>query len=259
MNKLRILLVDADSDRLEQFSGRLEEAEHTVLPVGSLQEAEEALFVLKIDVAIFGSFFGDAETEIFVDRLRGIENTQKNALRAPVFALSESLEDAAAWTLEADRIFDGRLAASFDSATLATAIEGVRMARTAERGGPTDPSLADLPIFEPLKFRQQVANDPELTVEIIDLFLQERSVEIPEMQAALEREDFRPLADMAHTMKGSLSSLHAALARHHAQELETAAKGRDETACRRSLRTLAEDLDRLEPLLLKLRDETKAL
>jgi HPt (histidine-containing phosphotransfer) domain-containing protein len=62
---------------------------------------------------------------------------------------------------------------------------------------------------------------------------------------------------VAHTIKGSLSSLHATLARHHAQALESAAKNRDGSACRANLQALADDLGALEPLLLKLRDEVQ--
>lgn len=235
----------------------LEEADHTVLPVSSLQEAEEALFVLKVDVAILGSLFADAETEIFVDRLRGIENTQKNALRAPVLAVSPDVVIPPGWTPGNGEIVDGHLVSSFDSEIVSAAMEGINLAASTARIDAKAASPTDLPIFEPEKFRQQVAYDPELTVEIIDLFLEERSVEIPEMQDAIEGGGFERLSEVAHTIKGSLSSLHATLARHHAQALESAAKDRDETVCRRMLGALAEDLDALEPLLLKLRGEVK--
>ena len=258
MTKLRILLIDADADRLEQFSSMLGEAEHTVLPVNSLEEAEEALFVLKIDVAIFGSSFADSAMEIFVDRLRGIENTQKNAVRAPVLAVASDLvNNPAGWTLGDSGIFDGHMAGSFDSGILAAALEGISLRGSATGNGANEAKPTDFPIFEPEKFLQQVAYDPELTIEIINLFLDERAIEIPEMQAAVETRNFQRLSEVAHTIKGSLSSLHAALARRYAQDLESAAKNRDEMACRGRLRALAEELDSLEPLLLELRDQVK--
>ena len=257
MNKFRILLVDADPDRLEQFSSMLGEDDHNVLPVISLEEAEEALFVLKIDVVIFGSLFPEAEIEIFVDRLRGIENTQKNALRAPVLAVSPDLTDPPGWAPGRGGIIDGYLTRLFDSGTLSAAMAELSPGGAAAKRDGQETSLENLPIFEPDKFRQQVAYDPDLTVEIIELFLEERKVEVPEMQAAIENGQFQRLSEVAHTIKGSLSSLHAALARDRAQELETAAKKRDGTACRRLLGELAEDLDVLEPLLLRLRDEVK--
>jgi HPt (histidine-containing phosphotransfer) domain-containing protein/CheY-like chemotaxis protein len=258
VNKLRILLVDADADRLEQVSVSLEEAEHTVLPVTSLEEAEEALFVRKIDVAIFGSPFDRVEMEIFVERLRGIENTQKNAPRTPVLAVDESVPAFPGWTSGADGVIDGHLTAEFNSEILwavIAAVEGTGPSSVAEKA--QEAGIKNLPLFEPEKFRQQVAYDPELTVEIIQLFLEEQSVEIPEMREALDQGEFQRLSDVAHTIKGSLSSLHATLARHHAQALESAAKNRDGAACRANLQALADDLGALEPLLLKLQDEVQ--
>ncbi len=257
MKKLRILLVDSDPDRLEQFSNMLGEADHNVLPVSSLEEAEEALFVLKIDVAIFGCSFAEAETRIFVDRLRGIENTQKNALHAPVLAVSLGVINSLGWRPGEGELIDGHLVDSFDSAILLAAVDGISLTGPTAKTNGEGTGLVDLPIFEPDKFRQQVAHDSDLTVEIIDLFLDERRVEIPEMWEALESGDFERLSEVAHTIKGSLSSLHAALARHHAQELESGAKIRNEAVCRRSLQELDDDLDALEPLLLKLREEVK--
>lgn len=259
MNKLRILLVDADAERLERVCVSLEEAEHTVLPVTTLEEAEEALFVRKIDVAIFGSPFDHVEVEIFVERLRGIENTQKNAPRTPVLAVDESVPVFPGWASESNGVIDAHLTREFNSEILWSAIAVVNGAGPAmatsdkaqEAGSP------DLPLFEPEKFRQQVAYDAELTAEIIQLFLEEQSVEVPEMREALERGEFQRLSDVAHTIKGSLSSLHATLARHHAQALESAAKNRDGSACRANLQALADDLGALEPLLLKLRDEVQ--
>jgi len=259
VNKLRILLVDADADRLERVSVSLEEAEHTVLPVTSLEEAEEALFVRKIDVAIFGSPFDRVEMEIFVERLRGIENTQKNAPRTPVLAADESIPVFPGWTSGTDGVIDVHLTAEFNSEILYAAMaaaNGTRPAMAA-RENAQEAGAKDLPLFEPEKFRQQVAYDAELTVEIIQLFLEEQSVEIPEMLQALDEGEFQRLSDVAHTIKGSLSSLHATLARYHAQALESAAKNRDGAGCRANLQALADDLGALEPLLLKLRDEVQ--
>lgn len=257
MRNLKVLLVDADTERLETVSSMLEEAAHTVLPAASLEEADEALFVLKIDVAVFGSVFDQSETEIFVERLRGIENTQKNALRAPVFTTSADVPVPPGWVRRNGGVFDGNLSESFDSEILLMAVQGIGEAEpTAGADAPNTTSIA-VPLFEPELFRQQVAYDPNLTVEIIDLFMDERQVEMPEMAEALSNGDFERLSRVAHTMKGSLGTLHAALVRQHAQELESAAKNRNGEVCRRTLELLAADLDALEPLLWKLRNEVK--
>jgi HPt (histidine-containing phosphotransfer) domain-containing protein len=74
------------------------------------------------------------------------------------------------------------------------------------------------------------------------------------MRRALLEGDFRQLSELAHTIKGSLSSLHAMVARHRAQELETAARAQDGVSCGQILSLLVSDLDALEPLLVNLRD-----
>lgn len=73
------------------------------------------------------------------------------------------------------------------------------------------------------------------------------------MRDALLGGQFDLLSRLAHTIKGSLSSLHAMRARAHAQELEYAAKERNEDACWSSLAALEADLAELEPELLALR------
>ena len=74
------------------------------------------------------------------------------------------------------------------------------------------------------------------------------------MQRALTAHDYNHLYITAHTIKGSLASLHAALARLHAEELESAAKNDDHQLCTRSLSTLEGDLKVLEPELLSFRE-----
>ena len=118
-------------------------------------------------------------------------------------------------------------------------------------------SSANLPVFEPEKFMEQVANDRELSIEIINLFLSEEPSQVAEMQRALAARDYNSLYVTAHTIKGSLGSLHAALARFHAEALESAAKNQDEPGCERSLIALKNDLETLEPELLNLRDNNR--
>ena len=90
-------------------------------------------------------------------------------------------------------------------------------------------------------------------VEIIDLFLDERKRQEPEMRDALLAKKFDQLSRAAHTIKGSLGSLHALRARAHAQTLELAAKDGDEDICWESLAALEADLVDLEPELRTLR------
>lgn len=231
-------------------------ADHSVLSVSSPEEAEEALEIVKVDVVVFGS--PHPEPVSFVRRLRELEKAQKHAARAPVLALSHEVPDSPGWSPAGPGgVIDGYLAEGFGPEALVRVCDFVARANSAQGKGAESAAEAPLPVFEPEKFRQQVAYDPALAAEIIDLFLEERRIEVPEMQRALEKGDFRQLSEVAHTIKGSLSSLHAMLARHHAQELETAAKEKDGEACGRILSQLASDLDTLEPLLLNLRDQVE--
>lgn len=255
MKKLRFLLVDADPKRLECAASMLAAADHSVLSVSSPEEAEEALEIVKVDVVVFGS--SHPEPVSFVRRLRELEKAQKHAARTPVLALSHEVPDSPGWSPAGPGVIDGYLAEGFGPEALVRVCDFVARASAARDKSAESAAEAPLPVFEPEKFRQQVAYDPALAAEIIDLFLEERRIEVPEMQRALEKGDFRQLSEIAHTIKGSLSSLHAMLARHHAQELETAAKAKDGEACGRILSQLASDLDTLEPLLLNLRDQVE--
>lgn len=114
--------------------------------------------------------------------------------------------------------------------------------------------VENLPVFEPEKFMEQVAYDRELSIEIIDIFLGEQGAQLAEMQRALSSGDYRQLYETAHTIKGSLGSLQAALARFHAEELEMAAKNDNHQSCQQSLAALEGDLKALEPKLLSLRE-----
>lgn len=230
-------------------------ADHSVLSVSSAEEAEEALEIVKVDVVVFGS--PHPEPVSFVRRLRELEREQKHAVRAPVLALSHELPVSPGWSPAGPGVVEGYLAEGFGPEALAAVCDFVARATASQGQGAEPDAQTLLPVFEPEKFRQQVAYDPVLAGEIIDLFLEERSIELPEMQKALDQGDFRQLSQVAHTIKGSLSSLHAMLARHHAQELETAARAKDVEACGRILSQLASDLDTLEPLLLNLRDQVE--
>jgi HPt (histidine-containing phosphotransfer) domain-containing protein len=112
---------------------------------------------------------------------------------------------------------------------------------------------SDLPVLAPDELEDQVGGDQELMVEIIDLFTEERKQQVVEMREALNSADWESMAKLAHTIKGSLGSLHALRARSRAQELETAARDRKGELCRHWLTTLEQDLEELEPVLAALR------
>ena len=96
--------------------------------------------------------------------------------------------------------------------------------------------------------------DRELAVEIINLFLDECIGQVSEMQQALADGNLPLLSRVAHTIKGSLGSLHASRSRFCAQELELAAKHGEGESCGPLLDKLIGELAALRPELIQLRD-----
>jgi HPt (histidine-containing phosphotransfer) domain-containing protein len=228
---LRLLLVEADPQQAERISAALVNANHSVLPATNFQEASEALDIQRFDAVVLGRALQAREMGEFTSKLRTLERSQRASAQTPVLSLPEP----------------------FEPATLTSAIGNLLRAvggsaHAVAAGSP------DLPVLEPEGFLDQVAYDRSLMVEIIDLFFSERERQIPEMENALAAGEYDRLQRVAHTIKGSLGSLHASRARWYAQSLETAAKERKPVECRQLLTAFEQELDRLDPQLLALRD-----
>ncbi len=253
MDTLRVLLVDSDSEQSQRIASLLSEGNHTVLPAGGLEEASEALFVQRFDAVLLGSPVRADELSEFKATLRKLEKAQPAPVKIPVLSFSSEAFDVSRLSRSSDPEIDGYLPEHFQAAALTDAVNrlSLAVAHSTER---TKLDAPDLPVFEPEQFQAQVCHDSELLVEIIDLFLTESVDQIAEMRQAVASADYERLCRLAHTLKGSLGSLHAAMARSHAQDLETAAKEREEQVCRFSLAALEQDLDTLKPRLLALRE-----
>jgi HPt (histidine-containing phosphotransfer) domain-containing protein len=253
MNPLRVLLIERAPEKLERISAVLREAHCDVLSAASFNDANEALLVQRFDAVLVGSP-GDTQAQAdFTAGLRQIERSRGWLSKTPVLMCSGAVPGGL-WTPTQEAWVDAYLGEHFVAATFTDAV--LRLAQAVSPA--TKPSehsgMSDLPVFEPEKFQAQVAYDRELLVEIIDLFMTERRSQVAEMQTALASADFTRLSRVAHTIKGSLGSLHASLARFHAQDLESAAKMADAQVCRFCLAILEQDLDTLEPELIALRN-----
>jgi HPt (histidine-containing phosphotransfer) domain-containing protein/CheY-like chemotaxis protein len=249
MSSLHFLLVHSDPRQSDRIASILASVNHTVLQTTRLEEAGDALFVERFDAVLLGSpVSGLAE---FTARLRKVELNQRSFARIPIFSfVAQSSADARpAQSPECD----GYLEEPLDLAALSDAV--ARLAQAV--GRPADPQEVPeangLPVFEPEKFEEQVCYDRDLMIEIIDLFLEERQYQVEEMRNSLAGGDYAMLSRMAHTIKGSLGSLHATRARCRAQELELAAKAEDGRFCGDSFAALERDLVDLEPELLAMR------
>ena len=252
MNNLRVLLIERDPEKLKRIQTVLSDASYEVLPATSFGEAMEALQVQRFDAVLIGSP-GDSQAQAeFTSALRNLERSHGWPSKTPVLLCSGAVPSGL-WTPTQEEWIDAYLGEEFVAATFTDAVVRLAKAVSPVTKPKEQSGNADLPVFEPDKFQAQVAYDRELLVEIIDLFLTERRTQVAEMQAALAASDFSRLNRVAHTIKGSLGSLHASLARVHAQDLESAARAADAQVCRFCLAVLEQDLDTLEPELLALR------
>ncbi len=263
MNSLRFLLVHRDPEQSEEIAARLAEANHTVLPTTGLDEAAEALTVERFDAVLMEAVFrrtGSSKSGLpeFNAVLRGMERNYKAGNRVPLIAILPLIanNDASDDGIDSstETFIDAVLPEPIDPQALTEQV--MRLAQAvAWSDANTSTSKGGANILDPDKFREQVGSDSDLMNEIITLFLEERKSQEPEMRIALESGNFELLSRLAHTIKGSLASLHAMRAREHAQDLELAAKQANEDSCQKTLAILEADLAELEPILLALRQE----
>lgn len=246
MNSLRFLLVHKGAQRAATITGVLSEANHSVLQAAGFEEAADALLIEKFDAILVESVFTRQGLAEFSAKLRAISSENRFSTRVPVIVLdSDGGFESCCDAVMPEPIDPQALTQTV--LRLAQAVSSVHTKEEAVR------DAAGLAVIEIKKFEEQVGEDPELKVEIIDLFLEERRRQEPEMQAALETREFERVSRLAHTIKGSLSSLYAARARYHAQELELAAKHGQEESSWAFFAALKADLAELEPELLNMR------
>jgi histidine phosphotransfer protein HptB len=108
------------------------------------------------------------------------------------------------------------------------------------------PDTVDLEVLNNLA-EGQGDDEPDLIVELIDLFLEDTPRRVAAMQEALANSDDRLLAREAHALKGSSSTLGATQVAESCAELELLARAA-------SLQKFAIVLDRLEQELTSLRN-----
>ena len=245
MNSLRFLLVHRSPAQSEEIAALLARANHSVLPTSGLAEAVDALTVERFDAVLMESEFRKRGLKEFSAHLRQMAEAQRSATRVPVIGLIHDSSDENAGA--DDNGLDATLPEPIDPDALTATV--LNLWQAVSDSGKSDSES----ILDPEKFKEQVGFDTELMVEIIDLFLDERQRQEPEMREALMAGQFDLLSRLAHTIKGSLGSLHAMRARMHAQDLEYAAKQENEDVCWQSLAALEADLAELEPELLALR------
>lgn len=253
MSILRVLLVDADCDESARVVTLLSGANHSVLGAGDLTEAAEALELQKFDAVLLGASVPSTAVPAFAASIRDLEQ-RRFGQRIPLFSISPSIGQEQGWSPSAEPPLDGYLAEQFGPDTLTSAI------RCLENGISLHSQSFDqhARIFLPAEFQEQCGGEPELMAEIIDLFLIEQENQVRAMRDAFANGRYEQLSYVAHTLKGSLGSLHAAESRRWAECLEAAAKGTDDAGCKDALLALEQALAALKPVIQTFRTQVLA-
>ncbi len=242
---LRVLLV-GDSPCCEEVSSSLLAADYAVLAASNVNEASEAISLQKFDAVLLDDSIPENSVAEFTAQLRRMEKLQARSSRTPIFCLSSDETSSPVPVGPQTRAgFDGYFPKRLDSLAFTDALIKASCAVPQIEIHTSGPGN-DLPIFELGAFQAQVGHDHDLMMEIIELFLAEQGNQIAAMRSALGRGDLEELGRVAHTIKGSLGSLHAARPRTRAQGLESAAKSHSHERCRDLLHGLEADLKALE-------------
>jgi len=250
MSTLRILAVGSPED-LERISSTLTRAGHSVVEADTLEEASEALSIQRFDAVLLAPDLAPDAIAAFAAKARNFEQASTPAARVSILAIAAGPPASVFVSLPSG--IDGIISDELDPDALTEALTNLAQAVAPKSSiAPASPA-ADLPVLDIEELKAQVAYDDELLVELIDLYLSERVRQSSDMKQALENGQYEHLGNIAHTLKGSLASLHAAAARTNAQTLEFAAKDREDAKCRRLLAVLEHDLDLLEERLTALR------
>ncbi len=247
---LRVLVVGSRV-HLERISSALTSAGHTVLAVQGLQEASEALLVQRFDAVLLGSGLDADAVSAFAAKVRDLDEASSAGKTAVLTVAPDDAITAASGTGPG---VDGVVPETLDPEALTIAIARLASAVGIEAVRPkkNSPSV-DVPILDIEELKAQVAYDDDLLVELIDLYFSERERQSKEMKEALTAGEHERLSRLAHTIKGSLGSLHALVAKANAQWLELAAKAAEHDKCEHYLAALEIDLDILEKELVLLR------
>ena len=238
------------------ISEKLELAGHSVVSTADLGEATEALLMARFAAVLLMSealHTPASELEEFHAAVQELDRRAKDTARTPVLLVApEGRNDQDLQSVLRSGI-DGIVPESTDADALTLAIARLAAAVSHDKGTSSAALAPELPVLEVEELREQVAYDNELLLELIELYISERARQSLEMKSALAHGDWDRLSRVAHTIKGSLGSLHAIAAHATAQSLEMAARVQDAIECADFLCTFESQLDTLEQYLLALR------
>jgi HPt (histidine-containing phosphotransfer) domain-containing protein len=230
MTFLRLLLVETDAVRSQRIADALSVAKFNVLPVSSLDEAQEALGIQQFDIVLVSS------------RQRCAEQAQE---------LSPLLKQLSQPTpLFVYGPCEARWCSAAISPDVPESVLGAEIIRLQQAAAKNQEYLdSNLTMFDLLAFQNQMGDDPELMEEIIGIFFAESVEQLQELRSAVAAGEYHRASRLAHSLKGSLGALHAYRAQHWAQALELAAGKNDSTGSERCLAALEQTISALTPQL----------
>ena len=257
LEALRILLVGS-SKRTQHAAVELSRLGHSVLEAPDVADATHALMVQRFDAVVLSTGLPAADVSEFTAAVRELDQLSGDSVRTAILTtVADTIsETQAAYNSETaySSDIDGVVPESIDADALTLAIARLASAVRVDKSSSKIPDLApELPILDVEELKAQVAYDSELLIELIELFLTERSRQSQEMAEALTAANYDALSRIAHTIKGSLGSLHADAARRTAQNVELAAREHDGAMCHDFLPHFEQQLDELEQHLLALK------
>jgi HPt (histidine-containing phosphotransfer) domain-containing protein len=228
----KVLLIEKDPARAERICEALAACNMESFRATGAEEVEEALGVRQFDVVLLSSLGKPPET------LRRIHSATRRLCPSAKFIVWGACEAGLC-----DAVLPGQLSEPE---------LGHELVR-AQQGGvaPGGDLTAHLPVFDLPAFRQQMGDDPELMREIVGIFFEESVEQMHELNEMIARGETISASRLAHSLKGSLGSLHAARARHWAQALEAAAAVGDAGGSQTALHALGQAIDELTPDLRK--------
>jgi two-component system sensor histidine kinase/response regulator len=121
-----------------------------------------------------------------------------------------------------------------------------------------DSSTMDASVFDLSKALERVEGDLELLQEMADLFLEEYPHMLEEIGHAITAGDAQALQHAAHTLKGSVSNFAADKTTEASFVLEKMGRQQDLACAATALATLKQELARLTPVLLSLKEKEAA-
>lgn len=256
MSKLRVLLVHHDPGESDRISRLLEKAGHSVLALDTMADASEALGLQRFDAVLLPESTPADQLTTFAAGLRQGEKSRRAEASTPIIVCSHDVtEPQVAVANRGTKYADARIPNEFDPAAFAQITEQARAHLSRNAAASYEGEAEELPVFDAEGFSGLLSDNRELLQEIIGLFLDESGSQIREMEDCLRTGDFVSLAKVAHTLKGSLGTLHAQRARSRAQSLEVAAMRQIGEESHSHLERLKDELDELRPLLFRMRSE----